>query len=58
MAGYDIVNVQEDFNYHAALYADDHHPYRTATSGGAGFGDGLNTLSDHPFEDFRAGAVE
>ncbi|GGS67854.1 hypothetical protein GCM10010206_32840 [Streptomyces cinerochromogenes] len=51
LAGYDIVNVQEDFNYHAALYAGDHHPYRTATSGGAGFGDGLNTLSDRPFED-------
>ncbi|WP_432118066.1 jacalin-like lectin [Streptomyces sp. bgisy032] len=50
---YDIVNVQEDFNYHAALYAHDTHPYRTATSGGAGFGDGLNTLSDHPFEDFE-----
>ncbi|MEU0004386.1 jacalin-like lectin [Streptomyces sp. NPDC006314] len=53
LAGYDIVNVQEDFNYHAALYAGDHHPYRTATSGGAGIGDGLNTLSDHPLEDFE-----
>ncbi|MEU0386228.1 jacalin-like lectin [Streptomyces chartreusis] len=50
---YDIVNVQEDFNYHASLYANDKHPYRTATSGGAAFGDGLNTLSDHPFEDFE-----
>ncbi|MFF8997383.1 jacalin-like lectin [Streptomyces achromogenes] len=53
LADYDIVNVQEDFNYHAALYAGDHHPYRTATSGGAGFGDGLNTLSAHPLEDFE-----
>ncbi|MET9429602.1 jacalin-like lectin [Streptomyces sp. NPDC003036] len=53
LAAYDIVNVQEDFNYHAALYAGDNHPYRTATSGGAGIGDGLNTLSDHPFEDFQ-----
>ncbi|MFF8972877.1 jacalin-like lectin [Streptomyces sp. NPDC014995] len=53
LGAYDIVNVQEDFNYHAALYAGDDHPYRTATSGGAGFGDGLNTLSDHPFEDFE-----
>ncbi|SMF38839.1 jacalin-like lectin [Streptomyces sp. Amel2xC10] len=53
LAPYDIVNVQEDFNYHAALYAGDDHPYRTATSGGAGFGDGLNTLSDHPFQDFE-----
>ncbi|MGP3968953.1 jacalin-like lectin [Streptomyces sp. 6N223] len=50
---YDVVNVQEDFNYHAALYENDDHPHRTATSGGAGFGDGLNTLSDHPFEDFQ-----
>ncbi|MBT2490770.1 endonuclease [Streptomyces sp. ISL-96] len=53
LAAYDIVNVQEDFNYHAALYAGDDHPYRTATSGGAGIGDGLNTLSDYPFEDFE-----
>jgi endonuclease/exonuclease/phosphatase family metal-dependent hydrolase len=48
---YDLVQVQEDFNYHAALYADDYHPYRTATSGGAGIGDGLNTLSNFPFSD-------
>ncbi|MBG7698889.1 endonuclease/exonuclease/phosphatase family protein [Streptomyces sp. MC1] len=53
LAGYDIVNVQEDFNYHAALYAGDDHPHRTATSGGAGIGDGLNTLSRYPFEDFE-----
>ncbi|MEV4561816.1 endonuclease [Kitasatospora sp. NPDC049285] len=45
LAPYDVVNVQEDFNYHAALYAADSHPYRTATSGGAGIGSGLNTLS-------------
>ncbi len=30
---YNVINVQEDFNYHAALYADDTHPYRTPTSG-------------------------
>lgn len=53
LGAYDIVNVQEDFNYHAALYAGDNHPYRTATSGGVPFGDGLNTLSDVPFEDFE-----
>ncbi|MDQ0584183.1 jacalin-like lectin [Streptomyces rishiriensis] len=53
LAAYDIVNVQEDFNYHAALYAGDNHPYRTATSGGAGIGDGLNTLSDYVLEDFE-----
>ncbi|MFK4088231.1 jacalin-like lectin [Kribbella sp. NPDC020789] len=52
LAEYDVVNVQEDFNYHAALYAGDNHPYRTPTSGGAAFGDGLNTLSRFPFDDF------
>lgn len=50
--GYDIVHVQEDFNYHAALYAADRHPYRSATSGGVPFGDGLNTLSRYPVSDF------
>jgi endonuclease/exonuclease/phosphatase family metal-dependent hydrolase len=53
LGAYDIVHVQEDFNYHAALYAADDHPHRTATSGGVPFGDGLNTLSDMPFEDFE-----
>ncbi|WP_371575636.1 jacalin-like lectin [Streptomyces sp. NBC_01314] len=53
LGAYDIVNVQEDFNYHAALYAGDNHPYRTATSGGVPFGDGLNTLSDYAFDDFE-----
>src|SRR6516164_2293763 len=33
---YDIVHMQEDFNYHAYIYATDMHPYRTATSGAAG----------------------
>ncbi|QRW20466.1 hypothetical protein RhiXN_09441 [Rhizoctonia solani] len=31
---YGIINVQEDFNYHATLYQYDTHPFRTATSGG------------------------
>lgn len=53
LGSYDIVHVQEDFNHHAALYAADDHPHRTATSGGVPFGDGLNTLSDMPFEDFE-----
>jgi hypothetical protein len=43
---YDVVHVQEDFNYHAALYANNTHPHRTPTSGGVLFGDGLNTLSN------------
>ena len=33
------------------LYANDNHPYRTATSGGAGTGSGLNTMSVFPFSD-------
>ncbi|MCE7000888.1 endonuclease [Saccharothrix sp. S26] len=49
---YAVVNVQEDFNYHAALYAADNHPHRTPTSGGVPFGDGLNTLSAYPYSDF------
>lgn len=53
LSDYDIVNVQEDFNYHASLYENDTHAYRTSTSGGAGIGDGLNTLSDYAFEDFE-----
>ncbi|MGW6395593.1 jacalin-like lectin [Streptomyces sp. NPDC055103] len=53
LGAYDIVNVQEDFNYHASLYANDTHAHRTPTSGGAAIGDGLNTLSDHAFEDFQ-----
>ena len=48
---FDIVNVQEDFNYHAYLYAADGHAYRTPTTGGAGFGSGLNTLSHLPYSD-------
>jgi endonuclease/exonuclease/phosphatase family metal-dependent hydrolase len=50
LSPYDIVHVQEDFNYHANLYAADTHPYRTATSGGAGIGSGLNTLSSLAYD--------
>ena len=50
LGGYDIVHVQEDFNYHADLYATDQHPYRTPTSGGVPFGSGLNTLSNFPYD--------
>ncbi|MBQ0986486.1 endonuclease [Streptomyces sp. F63] len=53
LAPYDLVNVQEDFNHHAALYAHDTHPHRSSTSGGAGIGDGLNTLSGYPFQDLK-----
>ncbi|KAH7469236.1 Sphingomyelinase [Phytophthora ramorum] len=49
ISDWDIVNVQEDFNYHAYLYKDNTQEYRTATSGGVPFGSGLNTLSHFPF---------
>ncbi|KAI1155303.1 endonuclease/Exonuclease/phosphatase [Nemania diffusa] len=45
--GYDLIHVQEDFNYHAYLYATDTHPYRSATSGGVPFGSGLNSLANY-----------
>ncbi|MEU0206228.1 jacalin-like lectin [Streptomyces canus] len=51
IAPYDVVHVEEDFNYHAYLYAGDtSHAYRTPTSGGAGIGSGLNTLSKIPYD--------
>lgn len=50
---FDIVNVQEDFNYHAELYDScDNHPYRSPTSGGAAVGSGLNTLSRYRYDDW------
>jgi hypothetical protein len=49
---FSIVNVQEDFNWHAALYDScDNHLYRTPTTGGIAIGDGINTLSNFPFDD-------
>ncbi|KAK4444356.1 endonuclease/Exonuclease/phosphatase [Podospora aff. communis PSN243] len=50
---YTVIHAQEDFNYHAHIYATDNHPFRTPTSGGVPFGSGLNTLSTHPWLDFR-----
>ena len=41
-----------DFNYHAAIYETDDHPYRSATSGGIVFGSGLNTVSNFPWSDY------
>ncbi|KAG2777448.1 hypothetical protein JG687_00006756 [Phytophthora cactorum] len=49
ISDWDIVNVQEDFNYHAYLYKENTQKYRTATSGGVPLGSGLNTLSNLPF---------
>ncbi len=51
---YDIVNVQEDFNYHAALYDTcNTHSYRSPTTGGMGFGSGLNSMSHLPFSSIK-----
>jgi hypothetical protein len=51
---YDIAQVQEDFNYHAALYDTcDNHLYRSSTSGGMGIGSGLNQLSNFPYMDWE-----
>ncbi|KAK8244792.1 endonuclease/Exonuclease/phosphatase [Phyllosticta capitalensis] len=50
--GFDLIHVQEDFNYHATLYEYDNHAYRTATSGGAAIGSGLNSLSNYDWRDF------
>lgn len=50
---YDIINVQEDFNYHNELISQVSLPYLTQTSGPAGFGSGLNSLSRYPFRDLK-----
>ncbi|KAL1889036.1 hypothetical protein Cpir12675_005938 [Ceratocystis pirilliformis] len=50
---YDVINIQSDFDNHDSIYETDKHSYRTTTSGGVGQGDGLNTLSNLSFIDFR-----
>lgn len=46
---FDVVNVQEDFNYNKYLYhSGNSHSFRTRTKGKVPFGDGLNTLSRYP----------
>lgn len=52
LGGYDVVQMQEDFNYHAYIYKVDTHEFRTPTSGGVPFGDGLNTVSNHNWTAF------
>ncbi|KEP46284.1 endonuclease/exonuclease/phosphatase family protein [Rhizoctonia solani 123E] len=49
---YGVINVQEDFDYHTTLYKYDNHTFRTATTGGALIGSGLNTLSKYDWIDF------
>ncbi len=50
---YDVVNVQEDFNYHHLLIKDEHHPYRSNFMAPVPFGDGLNMFSNYPFTGFK-----
>ena len=50
---YDIVHVQEDFNYHRYLYRSSAHNYRTVTKGKVLLGDGLNTLSKFPIHEVK-----
>ena len=51
---FDIVNVQEDFNYNKSLYNQGNlHPFRTQTKGKVPFGDGLNTLSRYPVHSIK-----
>lgn len=45
---FDIVNLQEDFNYNQFLYSTNKHPYRSTHRGKVPFGDGLSTLSKYP----------
>ena len=46
---YNIVCVQEDFDYHSDLVTHVTHPYHSNHSGGSTSGDGLNRLSIFPF---------
>ena len=50
---FDIVNVQEDFNYNTAFYSDNQHPFRTDTKGKIPYGDGLNTVSKYPIIEYH-----
>src|SRR4051812_27521089 len=50
---YDVVNVQEDFNYDDLLRANDRHLFKSKYEAKVSFGDGLNLLSNFPFTDFR-----
>jgi len=50
---YDIVNVQEDFNYHDELLSATVHSYLSDHSGEMAIGDGLNTISKYPFTVFK-----
>lgn len=54
VSSYDIIHVQEDFNYNRFLCANNKsHGFRTAHPGGVPFGDGLTILSKYPFAETR-----
>ncbi|MCE7067080.1 endonuclease [Dyadobacter sp. CY326] len=49
---FEIVHVQEDFNYHNQLVSDgNNHLFKSSPKGRIPFGDGLNTLSNYPIHD-------
>ena len=49
---YDLVNVQEDFAYHAQLVSQATHPYQSVPGPTQGsYGDGLSRFSVFPFTD-------
>lgn len=50
---YDIVNLQEDFNYNSFLVFTALHPYKTSHKGKVPFGDGLSTLSKFPIVEYQ-----
>ncbi|KAL9616978.1 MAG: hypothetical protein Q9160_008205 [Pyrenula sp. 1 TL-2023] len=50
---YDVVHMQEDFNYHAYIYETDDHEFRTPTTGGVPFGSGLNTIANYNWTLFK-----
>lgn len=51
---FDVVHIQEDFNYNHFLYqGGNEHPYRTISMGLAIFGDGLDSLSKYPLTNFK-----
>ncbi len=50
---YDLVAVQEDFNYNHLLYAKSTHPYKTEWMGPVPVGDGLNLLSKYRLLDLK-----
>lgn len=49
---FDIVLLQEDFNYHDDLFSKAKHSSKSTHAGAMGFGDGLSRLSMYPFNNY------